>query len=53
MTRLKEMKTTFAAGEVSEELLGRAYLRAYDNGALALRNVFINPTGGLNQRCLR
>lgn len=44
------MKTTFTAGEVSPELLGRGDLRAYDNGALALRNVFINPTGGVKRR---
>lgn len=46
MTRIREIKTTFTAGEVSDELLGRGDLRAYENGALALRNVFINPTGG-------
>lgn len=50
MTRITEMKTTFTAGEVSRELLGRGDLRAYDNGALALRNVFINPTGGVRRR---
>ncbi len=50
MTRIRDMKTTFTAGEVSRELLGRGDLRAYDNGALALRNVFINPTGGVTRR---
>ena len=50
MTRIRDMKTTFTAGEVSPELLGRGDLRAYDNGALALRNVFINPTGGVKRR---
>ena len=50
MTRIRDMKTTFTAGEVSSELLGRGDLRAYDNGALALRNVFINPTGGVKRR---
>lgn len=50
MTRLTEMKTSFTAGEVSEDLLGRGDLRAYDNGALTLRNVFINPTGGVKRR---
>ena len=50
MTRIREIKTTFTAGEVSTELLGRGDLRAYDNGALALRNVFINPTGGVTRR---
>lgn len=50
MTRIRELKTTFTAGEVSHELLGRGDLRAYDNGALTLRNVFINPTGGVRRR---
>lgn len=50
MTRITEVKTTFTAGEVSRELLGRGDLRAYDNGALALRNVYINPTGGVTRR---
>ncbi|MCB1782383.1 MAG: hypothetical protein KDI13_00155 [Alphaproteobacteria bacterium] len=50
MTRITQMKTTFTAGEVSSELLGRGDLRAYDNGALVLRNVFINPTGGVKRR---
>lgn len=50
MTRIRDIKTTFTAGEVSRELLGRGDLRAYDNGALALRNVFINPTGGVKRR---
>ncbi|MCC7427215.1 MAG: hypothetical protein IT557_09935 [Alphaproteobacteria bacterium] len=43
-------KTSFAAGEVSTELLGRGDLRAYQNGARRLRNVFIMPTGGVTRR---
>ncbi len=50
MTRIRDIKTTFTAGEVSRDLLGRGDLRAYDNGALSLRNVFINPTGGVKRR---
>ena len=50
MTRVRDIKTTFTAGEVLPELLGRGDLRAYDNGALTLRNVFINPTGGVRRR---
>ncbi len=50
MTRIREIKTTFTAGEVSPELLGRGDLRAYDNGALTLQNVFIKPTGGVTRR---
>lgn len=50
MTRIREIKTAFTAGEVSTELLGRGDLRAYENGALTLQNVFINPTGGITRR---
>src|SRR5688572_6019672 len=50
MTRIREIKTTFTAGEVSRDLLGRGDLRAYENGALTLRNVIINPTGGVTRR---
>ncbi|MCB9988634.1 MAG: hypothetical protein H6868_04770 [Rhodospirillales bacterium] len=50
MTRIRQVKTTFTAGEVSRVLLGRGDLRAYENGALALRNVFIQPTGGVTRR---
>lgn len=50
MTRMHEHKTTFTAGELSPELLGRGDLAAYQNGALALRNVFISPTGGVKRR---
>jgi len=45
-----QIKTTFTAGEVSSDLLGRGDLRAYENGALKLRNVFIQPTGGIKRR---
>lgn len=48
--RIREVKTTFTAGEVSRELLGRGDLRAYENGALSLQNVFIQPTGGVKRR---
>lgn len=50
MGRSVDIKTTFTAGEVTPELLGRGDLRAYDNGALKLRNVFIQPTGGVSRR---
>lgn len=50
MTRIRQIKTTFTAGEVSEALLGRGDLKAYENGAIKLRNVFINPTGGVTRR---
>ncbi|CAO3412919.1 hypothetical protein [Azospirillum doebereinerae] len=50
MGRLQQVKTNFTAGEISRRLLGRGDLRAYDNGALALRNLFIDPTGGVTRR---
>ncbi|HCM83108.1 MAG TPA: hypothetical protein PKW15_00575 [Alphaproteobacteria bacterium] len=50
MSITRTVKTNFTAGEVSPLLLGRGDLRAYDNGALLLRNVFIYPTGGITRR---
>jgi len=50
MTRLRTLKTNFTGGEVSPRLLGRGDLRAYENGAAKLRNVFIHPTGGVMRR---
>ncbi|MBP2301588.1 hypothetical protein [Azospirillum picis] len=50
MGRLHQVKTNFTAGEVSRRLLGRGDLKAYDNGALVLRNLFIDPTGGVTRR---
>lgn len=50
MARLRTYKTNFTAGEISPRLLGRADLRAYDNGAAALTNVRIHPTGGIERR---
>jgi hypothetical protein len=50
MVAIRRLKTSFSAGELSDELLGRADLRAYENGARRLRNVFILPTGGVRRR---
>lgn len=50
MPVVKRAKTSFAAGELAPELLGRGDLRAFENGARRLRNVFIQPTGGLARR---
>ncbi len=50
MPRSYTQKTSFTAGELSPRLLGRGDLRAYENGAATLRNVFIHPTGGLSRR---
>lgn len=50
MPRLTTYKTSFTAGEISPRLLGRGDLRAYENGAARLRNVFIHSTGGVSRR---
>ncbi len=50
MAASRQTKSSFAAGELAPELLGRADLRAYANGARRLRNVFIQPTGGITRR---
>lgn len=50
MSGQRMLKSSFAAGELSPALLGRADLRAFANGARRLRNVFIHPTGGLSRR---
>ncbi len=50
MPRTRIYKTSFAGGEIAPQLLGRGDLRAYDNGARRLRNVFIHPTGGVTRR---
>ncbi len=50
MSRVSIDKTNFTAGELAPELFGRGDLRAYANGAAKLRNVFIDPSGGLCRR---
>jgi len=50
MARIRAHKTNFSAGEVSPRFLGRGDLRAYENGASKLRNVFIHPSGSLSRR---
>jgi hypothetical protein len=47
---MRSVKTNFSAGELSPRLLGRTDLRAFENGAARLRNVFIHPTGGVSRR---
>lgn len=50
MSRIRQFKTSFTGGEIAPRLLGRGDLRAYDNGAATLRNVLIDPTGGIARR---
>ncbi|WP_137179449.1 hypothetical protein [Roseomonas sp. AR75] len=46
----RRTKASFAAGELAPELYGRGDLRAFENGARRLRNVVIQPTGGVARR---
>lgn len=50
MNKITHNKTNFTAGEISTDVLGRTDLRAYENGASLLRNVFIDPIGGVSRR---
>jgi hypothetical protein len=50
MGHVSSYKTSFTSGELSPDLLGRTDLRAYQNGARRLRNVFVHPTGGVFRR---
>ncbi len=50
MTRVTTVKTNFTGGEICRRLLGRGDLRAYENGAMALRNVLVQSTGGVTRR---
>jgi hypothetical protein len=46
----RRIKASFTAGELAPELYGRGDLRAFENGARRLRNVVIQPTGGVSRR---
>lgn len=50
MARRVLEKNTFSTGELAPELWGRSDLNAYANGAGRLRNVFIEPSGGVRRR---
>jgi hypothetical protein len=50
MPNQNTVKTNFTAGEISPGLLGRGDLRAYENGAMKLRNVLVASTGGASRR---
>lgn len=50
MAHVRIAKTSFASGEVSPWLIGRGDLRAHENGATKLRNIYVHPTGGLVRR---
>lgn len=50
MTRRRSIKTNFTAGAIRPDLHTRGDLRAYDDGAARLDNLFILPTGGVTRR---
>lgn len=50
MSNKSVTKTNFTSGEIAPDLLGRGDLRAYENGAMRLRNVLVSPTGGVTRR---
>jgi hypothetical protein len=50
MSRTRVTKTSFTAGELDPRLLGRLDLRAVEDGAMRLRNVLVQPTGGVTRR---
>jgi hypothetical protein len=50
MSVVRVAKTSFASGEIGPSMLGRADLRAFENGARRLRNVFVEPSGGVRRR---
>lgn len=50
MTQAFITQTAFTAGELDPRMAGRTDLRAYENGASKLRNVFVDTTGGVRRR---
>lgn len=53
MTRIRQVKTNFTAGEVSPELLGRGDLRAYQNGAQDWAGLLQEASSELASYCKR
>jgi hypothetical protein len=50
MTRQLLVKTSFTSGELDPLMLGRIDLRAQEDGARRLRNVFVHAGGGVSRR---
>ncbi|MBI3504033.1 MAG: hypothetical protein HY059_04270, partial [Proteobacteria bacterium] len=50
MSVLRLVKTSFASGEIGPAMYGRTDLRAFENGARTLRNVIVQPSGGVRRR---
>ncbi|HEX8375619.1 MAG TPA: hypothetical protein VF606_10615, partial [Geminicoccaceae bacterium] len=50
MSRVLVAKTSFTAGELDPQLLGRLDLKAQEDGAARLLNVLVQATGGVTRR---
>ena len=50
MTRLVQIQTNFASGEIDPLLRARVDLAQYQNGAERLENVLVQPQGGVRRR---
>ena len=50
MAKLTSLQTTFAAGELDPTLRSQVDLKAYQNGAKQLRNMWRRSTGGVERR---
>ena len=50
MPRIRKIKTSFTAGEITDRLLGRSDLAVTANGVRRLRNMQVFPTGGVSRR---
>lgn len=50
MTRLVQIQTNFASGELDPLLRARVDLNQYQNGAERLENVLVQPQGGVRRR---
>ena len=50
MTRIVQIQTNFASGEIDPLLRARVDLNQYQNGAERLENVLVQPQGGVRRR---
>lgn len=50
MSRVTAIQTNFTAGQLSPRLFGRVDLGRYNNGAETVKNLIVQPHGGLTRR---
>lgn len=50
MSKIRTVKTSFVSGELSQQVFGRTDKDFYFNGADKLRNVYVDPLGGVYKR---